>query len=155
MSSMPPPSGYKLPAAAHGVPSRVVNRPPGPGGREAVLICLDYIAVQYSSAEESPDAKTSHNQINQAQKRCQSADGALDDESKQYLTAAAELRHISVSDYVRTVTVAQARREVSAARDMVQALTPDEQLAFWNALNETPALSPAQRRLGALMRGEM
>ena len=33
-------------------------------------------------------------------------------------------------------------------------LTPEEQLAFWNALNETPKLTAAQRRLGAVMRGE-
>jgi hypothetical protein len=30
----------------------------------------------------------------------------------------------------------------------------DEQLAFWNALNETPKLTEAQQRLGATMRGE-
>ena len=40
----------------------------------------------------------------------------LDPESKAALADAAELRGISVSDYVRLVTVAQARREVSAAR---------------------------------------
>lgn len=34
----------------------------------------------------------------------------LDEESKQCLTEAAALRQVSVSDYVRTVTVAQARR---------------------------------------------
>ena len=34
------------------------------------------------------------------------------------------------------------------------ALTPDEQLAFWNALNELPVLTPAQHSLGAIMRGE-
>ncbi|HZT83226.1 MAG TPA: DUF1778 domain-containing protein [Gemmataceae bacterium] len=78
----------------------------------------------------------------------------LDDESKAYLTRAAELRHISVSDYVRTVTVGQARREVLAAREQTLALTPEEQLAFWSALNETPRLTEAQRRLGAVMRGE-
>lgn len=77
----------------------------------------------------------------------------LDDESKSYLAEAAELRQISVSDYVRTVTVAQARREVEAARDQTIALTPDEQLAFWTALDAAPALTPAQRRLGAIMRG--
>jgi uncharacterized protein (DUF1778 family) len=77
----------------------------------------------------------------------------LDDESKQCLAEAANLRHVSVSDYVRTVTVPQARREVRAARDQVIALTPEEQLSFWNALNEVPALSPAQRRLGSIMRG--
>jgi uncharacterized protein (DUF1778 family) len=77
----------------------------------------------------------------------------LDDESKSYLAQAAELRRISVSDYVRTVTVAQARREVQAAREQTILLTPEEQLAFWNALNQTPKLTEAQRQLGALMRG--
>jgi uncharacterized protein (DUF1778 family) len=78
----------------------------------------------------------------------------LDKESKAYLSQAARMRNISVSDYVRAVTVAQARREVEAAREQAIALTPEEQLAFWNALNETPQLTEAQRRLGSLMRGE-
>jgi len=79
----------------------------------------------------------------------------LDDESKEFLARAAELRRISVSDYVRTVTVAQAKKEVVASREQTLSLTPDEQLAFWNALNETPEPTQAQRRLGALMRGEL
>ena len=78
----------------------------------------------------------------------------LDEESKAYLTQAAQLRRISVSDYVREVTVSQARREVLAARELTISLTPEEQLAFWNALNEPPKLTDAQRRLGAIMRGE-
>ncbi len=78
----------------------------------------------------------------------------LDEESKSVLARAAELRQISVSDYVRAVTVAQARKEVRAARDQVIVLTPDEQLAFWNALQETPRLTTAQKDLGAVMRGE-
>jgi uncharacterized protein (DUF1778 family) len=78
----------------------------------------------------------------------------LDEESKALLSQAAEFRRISVSDYVRTVTVAQARREVLAAREQTITLTPEEQLAFWNALNEPPKLTEAQRRLGAVMRGE-
>ena len=78
----------------------------------------------------------------------------LDEESRACLSQAAELRHISVSDYVRTVTLAQARREVLAAREQVLVLTPEEQLAFWKALQETPALTAPQRRLGAIMRGE-
>ncbi len=78
----------------------------------------------------------------------------LDDESKACLVRAAELRRISLSDYVRQVIVAQARREVLAAREQTLALTPEEQLAFWSALNETPELTYAQRRLGAAMRGE-
>jgi uncharacterized protein (DUF1778 family) len=78
----------------------------------------------------------------------------LDEESKSYLGKAAQLRRISVSDYVRVVTVSQARREVLAAREQTIALTPEEQLAFWNALNETPQLTDTQRHLGSLMRGE-
>jgi uncharacterized protein (DUF1778 family) len=77
----------------------------------------------------------------------------LDAESKAFLSEAAQLRRVSVSDYVREVTVAQARREVLAARAQTIALTPEEQLAFWNALQETPQLTPAQRRLGAMMQG--
>ncbi|MFM7931369.1 MAG: DUF1778 domain-containing protein [Pirellula sp.] len=77
----------------------------------------------------------------------------LDSDSKQALTEAAELRRISVSDYVRTVTVAQARREVASAREQTVLLSPDEQLAFWRALQAPPKLTPAQKRLGAIMRG--
>lgn len=78
----------------------------------------------------------------------------LDEESKRCLAEAASLRQVSVSDYVRMVTVPQARREVRTANERLIALTPEEQLSFWNALSETPRLTSAQRRLGALMRGE-
>jgi uncharacterized protein (DUF1778 family) len=78
----------------------------------------------------------------------------LDSKSKRYLAEAAGLRHVTVSDYVRAVIVPQAQREVRAARESLVALTPEEQLTFWTALNETPLLTPAQRRLGAAMRGE-
>jgi uncharacterized protein (DUF1778 family) len=78
----------------------------------------------------------------------------LDRQSKAYLTRAAKLRRISVSDYVRVVTVPQARREVQAANEQPLALTPEEQLAFRNALNETPRLTEVQRQLGSVMRDE-
>ncbi|MBW3540831.1 MAG: DUF1778 domain-containing protein [Planctomycetes bacterium] len=78
----------------------------------------------------------------------------LDEDSKAYLSRAAELRRVSVSDYVRMVTVSQARREVEDARRNTISLTPEEQLAFWKALNAPPRLTPAQRELGRLMRGE-
>lgn len=78
----------------------------------------------------------------------------LDEESKRCLAEAAGLRQISISDYVRTVTVPQARREIRAARETVIALSPEEQLHFWAALNEAPELTEAQHRLGAVMRGE-
>jgi uncharacterized protein (DUF1778 family) len=78
----------------------------------------------------------------------------MDESSKAVLARAAELRGISVSDYVRAVTVAQARKEVSAAGEQIISLTPDEQLAFWTALCEPVKLTAAQKKLGALMRGE-
>jgi len=78
----------------------------------------------------------------------------LDDDSKTVLRQAAGLRRVSVSDYVRTITLAQARREVQASREQTIALTPEEQLAFWNALNEPVKLTESQRRLGAIMRGK-
>jgi uncharacterized protein (DUF1778 family) len=78
----------------------------------------------------------------------------LDKESKACLADAAALRRISVSDYVRQVTVAQARKEVEAALHLTIALTADEQLAFWNALNAPADLTDAQRRLGSIIRGE-
>jgi len=77
----------------------------------------------------------------------------LDQKSKQYITQAAQLRQISVSDYVRTVTVPQARREVESAEAQTIVLTPEEQLAFWTALGKTPRLTAAQKRLGKTMRG--
>ena len=53
-----------------------------------------------------------------------------------------------------TVTVAQARREVAAAENRTIVLTPDEFLQFWQALQEPVRLTPAQKKLGAIMRGE-
>ena len=77
----------------------------------------------------------------------------LDEASKALLSQAAGLRKVSVSDYVRMITLAQAKREVIAARDQMIALSPDEQLAFWTALQAAPQLTPAQKKLGAVMRG--
>ncbi len=76
----------------------------------------------------------------------------LDEESKALLEQAAALRRISVGDYVRERTVAQARREVHVAREQTFALSPEEQLAFWRALHETPQLTDAQR-LGQVLQG--
>jgi uncharacterized protein (DUF1778 family) len=78
----------------------------------------------------------------------------LDRASKEALAQAAELRKISISDYVRTVTAAQARKEVAAAQSQTISLTPDEQLAFWQALDAPGKLTPRQKKLGKIMRGE-
>ena len=78
----------------------------------------------------------------------------LDSASKTILSEAAKLRKNSVSDYVRTIVVAQARREVEAAPEQTIAMSADEQLAFWKALNEPPKLTERQRKLGKLMQGK-
>ncbi len=78
----------------------------------------------------------------------------LDDSAKDALVQAAQLRQMSVSDYVRTVTVGQARREVAAAQSQTLALTAEEQLAFWTALSQPAKLTARQKQLGKLMRGE-
>ena len=78
----------------------------------------------------------------------------MDEDSKALLTAAAELRQVSVSDYVRSVMVQQASRELAAADAKTIAMTPDEQLQFWNALAKHPKLTKSQKELGAIMRGE-
>lgn len=75
----------------------------------------------------------------------------LDEDSKNVLAQAAQLRRTSVSDYVGAVTVGQARREVASAQERTIVLTPDEQLAFWRALEPPAKPTPAQRRLAKLM----
>lgn len=79
----------------------------------------------------------------------------LDEKSKRAVERAAELRGISISDYVRTVMVAQAQREVAAADQQTIELTPDEQITFWEALQAPAKLTPAQKKMAALMRGEL
>jgi len=78
----------------------------------------------------------------------------MDEESKALLAAAADLRRVSVSDYVRSVMVEQARRELASAESQTIAMTPDEQLQFWNALSKAPKMTTAQENLSRIMRGK-
>ena len=78
----------------------------------------------------------------------------MDPASKATLAKAAGLRRVSVSDYVRQITLAQAEREVAAATASRIVLTAAEQLAFWEALTKPVELSDAKRELGQLLRGE-
>lgn len=77
----------------------------------------------------------------------------LDRLSKDAVVRAALLRGVSTSDYVRTVVVAQAKREVDEARTRTIVLSADEQLAFWQALEQPAKLTRRQRELGRIMRG--
>jgi uncharacterized protein (DUF1778 family) len=76
----------------------------------------------------------------------------LDAESKQHLIQAAELRQISVSDYIRDVAIRQARQEVMDARERTLRLSPADQLTFWQALHAPAKPTAAQKKLGKLMR---
>jgi uncharacterized protein (DUF1778 family) len=78
----------------------------------------------------------------------------LDEDAKATLTAAAELRRTSVSEYVRSVMMQQAARDLAAAESQTIAMTSDDQLKFWKALAKTPRLTKAQKHLGEIMRGE-
>ena len=77
----------------------------------------------------------------------------LDEVSRAVVVRAAELRRVSAREFVRAAAVAQARHEVSVAQRQVIALSPAEQLQFWNALNTSPKLTAAQKQLGRVMRG--
>ncbi len=79
---------------------------------------------------------------------------SLDSKGMAELAKAAAIRRMNVSDYVREVTLSQARKEIAAASSQTIVLSPEEQLAFWNALNQSPPLTVAQAKLGKLMRGE-
>ena len=79
----------------------------------------------------------------------------LDEESKALVASAADLRKVSVSDYVRSIVIGQARRELAAAEAHAISMTPEEQLEFWEALSKPPKLTKAQRQLGKMMRGEV
>jgi uncharacterized protein (DUF1778 family) len=78
----------------------------------------------------------------------------VDLSSKRVIAKAARLRGVSTSDYVRSVVVSQARREVKESQSQTLSLSPEDQLAFWRALSEPVALTRRQRALGKLMRGE-
>ena len=78
----------------------------------------------------------------------------VDRTSKGIIAKAARLRGVSASDYVRTVVVSEARREVKESQSQTLTLSPQEQLAFWQALHAPAPLTRRQRELGRLMRGE-
>jgi uncharacterized protein (DUF1778 family) len=78
----------------------------------------------------------------------------VDRSSKNVIARAARLRGVSASDYVRSVVLSQARREIEDARTRTITLTPAEQLAFWLALQEPASLTPRQRALGRIARGD-
>jgi uncharacterized protein (DUF1778 family) len=78
----------------------------------------------------------------------------LDPKSKQTIAQAAMLRHVSLSDYVRSVLVSTAKREVEQAKKRVLQMTADEQERFWMALQAPVKLTENQCKLGKIMQGD-
>ena len=78
----------------------------------------------------------------------------LDEDVKNLLAKAAGLRRISVSDYVRSVMLAQARHDLSSAEKLQIPMTSSEQIAFWEALQRPVKLTKAQKNLAAIMSGK-
>lgn len=76
----------------------------------------------------------------------------LKEENKDVIVKAASLRHIPTSDYIRTVVLAQATKEVKAAENEILRLTEAEQLVFWNALQAPVKLTEGQKRLRKVIR---
>ncbi len=78
----------------------------------------------------------------------------VDRASKSVISRAAQLRGVSASDYVRSVVVSQARRDIEEQRTRTISMSPKDQLAFWLALSSPVSLTRRQKALGRLMRGE-
>lgn len=78
----------------------------------------------------------------------------INSENKGLIVQAAKLREIPVSDYMRLVLIDQARKEVTSNEQRVLQLTADEQIEFWNALDNPKSLTESQKELGKLIKGE-
>jgi uncharacterized protein (DUF1778 family) len=76
----------------------------------------------------------------------------FDRSGKSLVQRAAAARGLSVSDYVRTRILSLARQDVAEAETQVLRLPREDQIVFWQALQQPLAPTAAQRRLGRLVR---
>jgi uncharacterized protein (DUF1778 family) len=74
---------------------------------------------------------------------------------KVLLQRAAQLRGLTLSDYVRSKILPLARQDIEEAGFGVLRLPKGDQIAFWRALQHPPAPSKAQKALGRLVRSVM
>jgi len=79
----------------------------------------------------------------------------FDPVGKTLIKRAAAIRGLTVSDYVRSRIISLARQDVEEADTGVLRLPREAQIAFWQALQNPPPPTEAQRRLGALVRSMM
>jgi uncharacterized protein (DUF1778 family) len=79
----------------------------------------------------------------------------FDAAGKALVKRAAAVRGLPVRDYVRTRIITLAHQDVEEADTGVLRLPREAQIAFWQALQNPPPPTKAQRRLGALVRSVM
>ncbi len=79
----------------------------------------------------------------------------FDAKRKARIRRAAELRGLSVSDYVRSRIVAIAERDIEEAQTWVLRLGREDQIVPWRALQKPRPPTKAQRALGKLIRSVM
>lgn len=79
----------------------------------------------------------------------------IDDQSWQQLTLAAKVRGVSLSEHIGEILRSVSEEIHLSVTDNVAISNPDDQRIFLEALEENPELTPAQRKLGAMMRGEL
>ncbi|MEX1041225.1 MAG: DUF1778 domain-containing protein [Pirellulaceae bacterium] len=79
----------------------------------------------------------------------------IDHQSWQQLDLAARGRGVSLSDYISELLRIAAEEDRLAVTDNVTISSPEDQRNFLEALEASPELTPAQRKLGAMMRSEL
>ena len=75
--------------------------------------------------------------------------------AKAMVQRAASLRGLNVSDYVRSRILPLAKQDLDEANTGVLRLPREAQIAFWQALQQLPAPTRRQRKLGRLVRSVM
>lgn len=79
----------------------------------------------------------------------------FDTKRKALVRRAAALNGLTVSDYVRSRIVNLALRDIEEVETGVLRLRRADQIAFWQALQNPPRPTKAQKALGALVRSVM
>jgi hypothetical protein len=72
-----------------------------------------------------------------------------------FLLADSARANEAVTEYLRRVITSHIRQGIKRDTETIQFPTPNDALAAWDALNQTPQLTPPQVRLGGIMRGEL
>ena len=133
-------------AVARSTSGAVETPDPFCAGRSEALVLRTVIHVDTVDSMKTPSHSSAAKAANLMVR--------LDPKSKRLLQRVAALKGVSTSDYVRSVVVTSARRDLLENEGHVLSLTAPEQVAFWQALAGPASLTPRQMRLAELMRGK-